>query len=435
MRVSVIGSGYVGLVTAACFSEIGNEVVSIDSNRKKIDQLRRNRIPIYEPGLQEMVTQNTKAKRLQFSTNVKNVRGTDVIFIAVGTPPVKNGAADLSNVYQVAKQIGDLLDHRSVIVNKSTVPVGTGKRVEKIIATGIDRRQVNIEFSVVSNPEFLKEGAAIQDFMQPDRIVLGVADPWAEHIMRQLYAPFDKNGHPILVITRESSEMSKYASNAMLAAKISFMNQLANFSEVAGANIEEVRQAMSLDSRIGHQFLNAGVGYGGSCFPKDVRALIAFGRSHHLRAPLLKAIESVNHDQKKVLAKKIIRAYKKLPGKTFAVWGLTFKPNTDDMREAPAVTIIELLLAKGAKIVAYDPQGMPNARQIFKHRIRYAANMYAACRGADGLLLVTEWSEFREPDFKKVFRLLKRPMIFDGRNVYDPACLRRLGFKYSGIGR
>lgn len=435
MRVSVIGSGYVGLVTAVCFSEIGNEVVNIDSDRKKIDQLRNNRIPIYEPGLQEMAVRNIKAERLRFSVNIKDVRGTDVVFTAVGTPLGKNGAADVSSVHRVAKRIGNFIEHRTVIVNKSTVPVGTGKKVENIIATALARRRVNVAFSVASNPEFLKEGTAIQDFMHPDRIVLGVVDAWAERIMRQLYAPFEKNGHPILVMTRESSEMSKYASNAMLAAKISFMNQMANFSEVVGANIEEVRQAMSLDSRIGNQFLNAGVGYGGSCFPKDVQAMIAFGRSRHLRVPLLEAIESVNHDQKEVLARKVSHLYKTLRGKTFAVWGLTFKPNTDDMREAPAVTIVNLLLAKGAKVVAYDPQGMSNARQVFGRRIRYAPNMYAACRRADGLLLVTEWSEFRKPDFKKVFRFLKRPTIFDGRNVYDPKSLRALGFEYHGIGR
>lgn len=435
MRISIIGSGYVGLVTAACLADIGNEVLCIDINEQKIKNLQKNVIPIYEPGLEEIVKRNAKAGRLKFSTTLRESTKTEIIFIAVGTPPKEYGHADLTSVYQVAKGIGDSINRRTIIVNKSTVPVGTAREVESIIAGQLRKRRKKIEFSVVSNPEFLKEGAAIDDFMKPDRIVLGVNKKWASQKMNELYKPFIKNGHQILIMDRESSEMSKYASNAMLACKISFMNQLATLCEIVGADIEKVRGAMSLDVRIGSYFLYAGVGYGGSCFPKDVQALGALAKQYGYSAHLLEAIEIVNNQQKSLLPKKLIKTFKNIEGKKIAIWGLAFKPNTDDIRDAPSITIIEDILAKGGKISAYDPKAFPQIKKYFNDRIDYANDMYAACRDADALMVITEWSEFREPDFDKLKKLLRNPIIFDGRNIYDPQLIKKLGFRYVGIGR
>lgn len=435
MKISVIGSGYVGLVTAACLADIGNEVVCIDIDARKIAQLKKYRIPIYEPGLAEVVKRSALAGRLTFTTRTKDLTKTNVVFIAAGTPAGEHGEPDMRSVLAVAKQIGQLVRHRTIIVNKSTVPVGTGRRVETIIKSEIKRRRAKVEIAVVSNPEFLKEGSAIHDFMLPDRIVLGVTKSWAGKIMQELYSPFVKNGHPILVMSRESSEMSKYASNAMLASKISFMNQLANLCEILGADIELVREAMSLDPRIGNQFLYAGVGYGGSCFPKDVQALVSMAKKSGYSAPLLEAIETVNERQKLVIPNKIHQVFKQVKGKTFAIWGLSFKPRTDDVRDAPSIAIIESLLAQGAHITAYDPKAVSETRKRFGRRIKYAKTMYAACRQADALIVVTEWSEFREPNFTKLKSLLKKPVIFDGRNIYDPSRLKRLGFTYFSIGR
>ena len=435
MTISVIGTGYVGLVTATCLAEIGNDVLCIDTNQEKIDGLKNGHIPIYEPGLEEMVKRNAKVGRLTFSTDTTAFATTDIVFIAVGTPPGKNGLPDLKYVNQVVRQIGRHLNHKTVVVNKSTVPIGTGVLVEQAISAELQRRRKKIPFAVLSNPEFLKEGAALDDFMHPDRVVIGSTKPWATAIMQQLYAPFAKDGHPILVISRESAEMAKYASNAMLATKISFMNQMANMSELLGADIEEVREAMTYDVRIGKHFLYAGVGYGGSCFPKDVQALNALAKSMKHAVPLLEAVEQVNHDQKKVLPKKISKALGNLKNKRIALWGLAFKPNTDDIREAPSITIIEELLRAGAKIVAYDPKAAHEIAKIFGSRVEYARDKYIACQKADALVVVTEWSEFHQPDFKKLKRLMKKPIIFDGRNVYDPVQLKKMGWTYYGIGR
>lgn len=435
MKISVIGSGYVGLVSAACLADIGNEVLCIDIDERKIKQLRKHIIPIYEPGLSEMVKRNALAGRLKFTTQTKEFNGAEIIFIAVGTPAGDSGQPDISSVLTVAKQIGQHVQQRIVVVNKSTVPVGTARKVESIISRCLRRRKKKVDFAVVSNPEFLKEGAAINDFMVPDRIVIGSRQTWATKKMQELYSPFVKNGHPILVMTRESSEMSKYASNAILACKISFMNQLANLCEYLGADIELVREAMSLDPRIGNMFLHAGVGYGGSCFPKDVQALIAMANNVDYHAPLLEAVETINERQKLVIPNKVRSMFNNVKGKKFAIWGLSFKPQTDDTREAPALTIISSLLSDGAEIVVYDPKAMVEIRKRFGNNVSYAKNMYAACRQADALLVVTEWSEFHEPNFNRIKKLLKHPVIFDGRNIYNPDRLKQLGFRYSGIGR
>lgn len=435
MNVSVIGTGYVGLVTAACLSEIGNEVLCIDIDNEKIKKLKNGHIPIYEPGLEEIVKRNIKAGRLKFSTQVKDLTFGEVAFIAVGTPPQESGRPDLSAVYQVAKSIGEHINRQIIIVDKSTVPVGTAREVESIINKQIKNRKKKIQFSVVSNPEFLKEGSAVMDFMKPDRIVLGVKEQWAGEKMKELYSAFVKNGHPIIIMNRESAEMAKYASNAMLACKISFMNQVANLCEIVGADIELVRQAMSLDKRIGEHFLYAGAGYGGSCFPKDVQALSSLAKDLRYPVPLLNAIEEVNIEQKLVIFQKIKKVFKNIKGKKFAIWGLAFKPNTDDVREAPSITIINEILANGGTVSAYDPQAATEMKKVFGKKIQYGKEMHQICRGADALILMTEWAEFREPNFDKIKKLLKNPIIFDGRNIYNPFILEKKGFKYFGIGR
>ena len=435
MNISVIGTGYVGLVTAACLSEIGNEVLCIDINHEKIKKLKNGHIPIYEPGLEEIVKKNIKSGRLKFSTQVKDLTFGDVAFIAVGTPPQASGSPDLSAVYQVAKSIGEHIIRQIIVVDKSTVPVGTAREVESIIREQIDGRKKNIQFSVVSNPEFLKEGSAVMDFMKPDRIVLGIKEQWAKQKMKELYSAFVKNGHPIIIMNRESAEMAKYASNAMLACKISFMNQIANLCEIVAADIESVRQAMSLDKRIGEHFLYAGAGYGGSCFPKDVQALSSLAKDIQYSAPLLDAIEEVNIKQKLVIFQKIKKVFKNIKGRRFAVWGLSFKPNTDDTREAPSITIIDKILDNGGMVSVYDPKATMEMKKVFGKKIKYGKEMYQICRGADALILMTEWAEFREPDFDKIKKLLKNPIIFDGRNIYNPQKLTKMGFKYFGIGR
>lgn len=437
MKLSIFGVGYVGLVSGACFAELGNEVICCDIDEEKIKILKKGNIPIYEPGLKEIVERNSKQGRLKFSADLKEAaRFGDILFICVGTPQKDYGEPDLKYVYQVAKDIGENLDkERKIIVNKSTVPAGTAKEVKNIVAEELRKRGVNFEFAVVSNPEFLKEGDAINDFMKPDRVVVGVEEEWARKTMGELYSPLTKNGHPIFFMDTASSEMSKYAANTMLAAKISFINQIANLCEITGADIEEVRRAISADKRIGHHFIYPGIGYGGSCFPKDVQALSALAKKFGYTAHLIEAIEAVNNEQKEILAKKIINELGDLDDKKIAVWGLSFKPHTDDMRSAPSINIIERLLAKGAKIFAYDPAAVLEARKIFNNRVEYVLEMYNCLRRAEALVLITEWPQFKEPDFNKMKELMKNPVIFDGRNIYSPARMKELGFKYISIGR
>jgi UDPglucose 6-dehydrogenase len=433
----MIGVGYVGLVSGTCFAELGNDVLCCDIDERKIDMLEKGEIPIYEPGLQEMVHRNVQEKRIHFSTDLKKaVDFGDLIFIAVGTPAKDFGQSDLKYVYSVAKTIGEHLDKdRKIIVNKSTVPVGTAQEVTKIISDELKKRNVSYEFSVVSNPEFLKEGDAIDDSLRPDRVVIGANEDWAQKVMTELYQPITKNGHPIFLMDTASSEMSKYAANGMLATKISFINQIANLCEIVGADVEEVRKAICADKRIGNYFLYPGVGYGGSCFPKDVQALAALGKKYGYLAHLVEATETTNEQQKEVLANKVIKEMGDIDGKKIAIWGLSFKPKTDDMRCAPAINIIEKLLAKGAKITAYDPVAMENAKKIFNSRICFVDEMYDCLDDAEALIIITEWSQFREPDFSKIKSKLKFPRIFDGRNIYSPERMKEYGFNYISIGR
>jgi len=437
MNISIFGTGYVGLVSGACFAELGNNVMCCDIDEDKINKLKEGGIPIYEPGLEEIVKRNIAENRLIFTTKAKEaVEYADIIFIAVGTPPKDYGHSDLKYVYNVAESIGEHLDKtQKIIVNKSTVPVGTAKEVKNIISNKLKERSLDYEFAIVSNPEFLKEGAAIDDFLKPDRVVVGVDEEWAKSKMENLYHPLTKNGHPIYIMDTASSEMSKYAANSMLAAKISFINQIANLCEIVGADVEQVRKSICSDKRIGPHFLYPGTGYGGSCFPKDVQALAALAKKYGYSPHLIEAIEEVNEDQKQIMAKKIIKEFGDINGKTFAIWGLSFKPQTDDMREAASISIIEGLLAKGAKIKAHDPVAMKEAKKIFKDRIEYAEDMYDCIKDAEALVLITEWAKFKEPDFEKIKSLLKNPVIFDGRNVYSPKRMQELGFKYISIGR
>lgn len=437
MKISVFGVGYVGLVTGACFSELGNEVLCLDIDQKKIGDLEKGIIPIYEPGLENIVKRNFSEKRLRFTTNIeKAVDFGEIIFIAVGTPQKDYGHADLKFIYEVAETIGDFLkEDQKIIVTKSTVPVGTNKEVAEIISNRLKERGVNFEFANISNPEFLKEGDAIDDFMKPDRIVIGTNKDWAKEKMEALYSPLVKNGHPIFFMDLLSAEMSKYAANTMLAAKISFINQIANLCEIVGADVEEVRKAICADKRIGPHFLYSGPGYGGSCFPKDVQALSALAKKHGYTAHLIEAIETVNEAQKDLVARKIIKRFGNLEDKKVAVWGLAFKPNTDDMRCAPSINLIEKMLAKGAKVSAYDPIAEEEAKKIFGKRIEYASTMYSCLENADTLVIITEWPQFKEPDFKKIKNLLKNPVVFDARNIYSPSRMKELGFEYFSIGR
>ena len=436
MKIAVVGTGYVGLVTGTCFSEVGIDVTCIDIDARKIENLRNGILPIYEPGLEEMVLRNAKKDRLSFSTDLaSSVQGCDVAFIAVGTPPGEDGSADLKYVLAVARSIGQNMQDYMVVVTKSTVPVGTARKVRQAIEAELEMRGVDIPFDVASNPEFLKEGAAIEDFLKPDRIVVGVSSERAEEVMTKLYKPFLMNGHPLIFMDVPSAEMTKYAANAMLATKISFMNDIANLCEIMGADVNMVRKGIGSDVRIGNKFIYPGIGYGGSCFPKDVKALIKKATENGYEMQVLKAVESVNENQKSVLFNKIKKHFNgDLAGKTFAVWGLSFKPKTDDMREAPSLVIINKLLEEGAQVRAYDPVAMKEAEHTLGDSIYYGKDEYEALIDADALLLVTEWPEFKAPNFNVVGKLMKDKVVFDGRNIYDAAELRDKGFIYYGIG-
>ena len=433
MKIAVVGTGYVGLVLGACLAENGNTVACVDKDQSKIDMLRAGHMPIYEPGLEEMVRRNDHEERLAFTTDLAEaVRASTIVFIAVGTPQGEDGSADLQHVMAVAGDIGRAINKYTIIVDKSTVPVGTAKLVRATVA-----KETHYPFAVVSNPEFLKQGAAVEDSMKPDRVVVGFdpGDERAGELMRELYAPFTRTGAPIMMMDTASAELCKYAANAMLATKISFMNEVANLCELVGADVDQVRKAIGADRRIGTSFLFPGVGYGGSCFPKDVKAMMKSARDRGYDFRILGAVDSVNQQQKERLVEKMQRHFGNLSGKTVALWGLAFKPRTDDMREAPAIPIIERLLEHGAKVRAYDPAAAPVARRIFDDRIALCERSYDALTGADALAIVTEWNEFREPDFDKMKSLLKSPVVFDGRNIYSPEQMRTLGFKYFSIGR
>ena len=431
MKLAVVGTGYVGLVVGACLAETGNDVVCVDKDAAKVRTLRKGRMPIFEPGLEELVRRNVGEKRLTFTTQLpRAVRASSVIFIAVGTPQGEDGAADLQHVLGVAREIAQAMNGFKVIVDKSTVPVGTALKVREVV-----RRETTHPFSVVSNPEFLKQGAAVDDFLRPDRVVIGTEDEKGGEIMRQLYAPFTRTGAPIMLMDTASAELCKYAANALLATRISFMNEIANVCELVGANVDEVRRAIGSDRRIGSSFLFPGVGYGGSCFPKDVRAIVKFSGDKGYEFEILKAVERVNLRQKSVLVGRMEKHFGSLDGRTIAVWGLAFKPRTDDMREAPAIVLIERLLSAGAKVQAFDPVAMPAARRLFGSGVTFAPRSYAALADADALAVVTEWNEFREPDFAKMRKLMKSPIVFDGRNIYSRELMRANGFTYYSIGR
>ena len=439
MKLAVIGTGYVGLVSGTCFAEMGNDVICVDNDKNKIDDLNNGKIPIWEPGLEEMVIRNSEGGRLTFTANIKDaVKDSDICFIAVGTPPDEDGSADLQYVLAVAKDIAKNMNGYKVIIDKSTVPVGTADKVKAIIQEVLDERGVNYIFDVVSNPEFLKEGDAINDSMKPDRVVVGTDSEECAELMRELYTPFARSHEKLIIMSVRSAEMTKYTANAMLATKISFMNDIANLCELNGADISEVRHGIGSDTRIGYKFIYPGIGYGGSCFPKDVKALIKMAEGMGTKTRVLQAVEDVNEDQKSVLVNKVIKHFgKDLSNLTFAVWGLAFKPKTDDMREAPAITIINGLIKAGATVQAFDPVAMDEANHVFGEnpKIKYTHGNYDALKGADALLLVTEWNQFRYPDFDKMKNLLKTPVIFDGRNQYNPKELKEKGLIYYGIGR
>jgi len=436
MKIAVIGSGYVGLVTGTCFAEVGIDVVCVDVNRQKIENLKKGIIPIFEPGLEEMVNRNMKKGRISFTTDLAEaLNDTEVLFIAVGTPPDEDGSADLKYVLSVARDCGKYMNNYLLIVTKSTVPVGTAGKVKAAVEEELAKRGVSVEFDVASNPEFLKEGAAIEDFLKPDRIVIGLNSQRAEELMRSLYKPFTLNGHPVIFMDITSAEMTKYAANSMLATKISFMNDIANLCEVVGADVNMVRKGIGSDSRIGTKFIYPGIGYGGSCFPKDVQALVKTASEYGYELRVLKAVEAVNKDQKSVLFDKILKHHNgDIKGKTITVWGLSFKPQTDDMREAPSLVIIEKLLEAGASVKAYDPVAMKEARHHFGDRIQYFEDQYEALIDSDGLAMVTEWPEFKFPKFQIMKKLMVNPVVFDGRNIYDSNEIKRYGFTYYCIG-
>lgn len=436
MKIVVVGTGYVGLVTGACLAEVGTDVICVDVNEQKITNLQKGILPIYEPGLDEIVDRNVKKGRLHFSTSLQeSIVGAQVVFIAVGTPPGEDGSADLQYVLKVADSVGKHMGGYLVCVTKSTVPVGTAAKVKGAIGSALNQRGVDIAYDVASNPEFLKEGAAIEDFLKPDRIVVGVESDRAKVLLHQLYDPFVLNGHPILFMDIPSAEMTKYAANAMLATKISFMNDIANLCERVGANVNEVRNGIGSDLRIGKRFIYPGIGYGGSCFPKDVKALIKTAEEYKYKLRILTAVDEVNDDQKKVLFTKINSYFGgDLKGKVFAMWGLSFKPKTDDMREAPSLVIIDALLKAGATVQAYDPVAMHEAKHTLGDTITYYEDNIEATKGADALILVTEWPEFRLPDWSHIHSLMKAPVIFDGRNIYHHAEMIERGFTYFGIG-
>lgn len=435
MKIAVVGSGYVGLVAGACFADTGNDIICVDINEKKIEDLRNGIIPIYEPGLEDLVERNTKSGRLKFTTSLEEaVKASDIIFIAVGTPQDEDGSADLTHVLSVAKEIGQHMNGPKVIVDKSTVPVGTAALVTEAI-----KKETKHEFDVVSNPEFLKEGAAIDDFLKPDRVVVGVSTPRAEKVMRELYAPFVRTNNPIIVMDVPSAEMTKYAANAMLATRISFMNEIANLCERVNANIDDVRIGIGTDSRIGMSFLFPGIGYGGSCFPKDVQALIRTAKEHGVDLKVSRSVEDVNFAQKESMVQKLVKHFgsNDLSGRTFAVWGLAFKPRTDDVREAPALVVCRQLINMGAKVQAFDPEAIETFKVGFgaSDKISYSENNYDALKGADALVVCTEWNSFRQPDFAQIKSLLKQPLIFDGRNIFTLSEMKKHGFTYYSVGR
>lgn len=439
MKISVIGSGYVGLVTGACFAEVGNSVICVDIDEKKIDGLKNGVIPIYEPGLDKLVVKNFQNGHLSFTTNLKeSLAESKICFIAVGTPMGEDGSADLQHVLAVAKSIGEHMQHYTFVVDKSTVPVGTGDKVREIIQEELDKRNSDLGFDVISNPEFLKEGAAVSDFMKPDRVVIGAESDRAIEVMRDLYAPFNRNHERIITMDVRSAEMTKYAANSMLATKISFMNEMANICERVGADVNQVRNGIGSDTRIGYDFIYPGCGYGGSCFPKDVQALVRIAEDVGYEPKILQSVEAVNHKQKKVLAEKVVQKFgEDLSGKTFAIWGLAFKPETDDMREASSITIIEDLTKRGAKIKAFDPKAMHESSSFYlkdNGNVSYVESKYDALNDSDGLLIVTEWKEFKSPDFEEIKMRLKTPVIFDGRNLFRKKRLDELGFQYYQIG-
>ncbi|RNC69574.1 MAG: UDP-glucose/GDP-mannose dehydrogenase family protein [Desulfuromonadales bacterium] len=443
MKICVIGTGYVGLVAGTCFAESGNTVICVDVNHEKIEGLKQGIIPIYEPGLKEMVLRNSSEGRLSFTTDLASaIKASLINFIAVGTPPGEDGSADLQHVITVAREIGRNMEGFKIVVDKSTVPVGTADKVREAVKEELDRRGVCLEFDVVSNPEFLKEGAAIDDFMKPDRVVIGADNVRTGEIMKELYSPFMRKTNRMIVMDVRSAEMTKYAANAMLATRISFMNQIANLCERMGADVSSVREGIGSDSRIGYDFLFPGVGYGGSCFPKDVKALIKTAEECAYDFILLKAVEDVNEQQKGILIDKMVAHFAResashsLEGKTIAIWGLSFKPRTDDMREAPSIVIINRLLEMGARVRAHDPEAVNEAKKIFGDRISFSSTSpYEILEGADALAIVTEWNEYRNPDFDRICELLNAPVIFDGRNLYSPRRMKEIGFTYHCIGR
>ena len=436
MKIVIVGTGYVGLVTGTCLAEVGIDVVCVDVDQNKIDNLKKGILPIYEPGLDKLTQRNHEKGRLQFSTNLPEaIKDAEAAFIAVGTPPGEDGSADLQYVLAVAREIGENMNSYGVVITKSTVPVGTAAKVKKEIQDALDRRGLNLEFDVASNPEFLKEGAAVNDFMKPDRIVVGIESEHARKVIEKIYHPFTLNGHPVIFMDVPSAEMTKYAANAMLATKISFMNDIANLCEIMGADVNLVRKGIGSDPRIGNRFIYPGIGYGGSCFPKDVKALVRTARENGHEMRILQAVEDVNDDQKSVLFNKVMKRFNNdIKGKKFAMWGLSFKPNTDDMREAPSLVIIDKIIEAGGSVTAYDPVAMPEAKHMIGDKIVYADSEYEAVKGADALLVVTEWSEFRVPDFEEIKTSLVNPIVFDGRNIFSIQRMADLGFEYYCIG-
>ena len=437
MKIGVVGTGYVGLVTGTCFSETGVNVTCVDVDSDKIQQLNGGAVPIYEPGLGLMIKRNTEKGRLHFTTKIKEgIDGSEAIFIAVGTPPGEDGSADLQHVIKVAAEIGRSISDYIVVVTKSTVPVGTAEIVRGVIQEELKKRKADIKFDMASNPEFLKEGSAVEDFLKPERIVIGTDTEQAAETMKKLYMPFLLNNHPIYFMDIASAEITKYAANAMLATRISFINEIANLCDILGADVNQVRKGIGSDSRIGSKFIYPGTGYGGSCFPKDVKALIKTAEDHGYELNVVKAVEKANNYQKKVLFNKIkTHFHNTLMNRNLGIWGLAFKPHTDDIREASAIVLIEMLLKEGAKVKVYDPAAMNETEKMFGHRLTYATGQYEVLNGSDALVLMTEWPEFRIPDFEMMTRLMKEKTIFDGRNIYDPKEIKKAGFIYYGIGR
>ncbi len=437
MKITVVGTGYVGLVTGTCFAESGVAVTCVDNDREKIEHLKNGTIPIFEPGLEGMIKRNVEKKRLLFTSSLREgMEGSEVVFIAVGTPPGEDGSADLKHVLDVGTEIGQAMKEPIVVVTKSTVPAGTSEKIRKTIQKELDKRNSKLTFDMASNPEFLKEGAAVEDFLKPERIVIGIDNEWTGDIMKRLYMPFVLNNHPILFMDIASAEITKYAANAMLATRISFINEIANLCDLLGADINQVRRGIGSDSRIGSKFIYPGSGYGGSCFPKDVKAIIKTAHDHEYELNVIKAVEKANEYQKNVIFNKMNHYFKNnLKNKTFGIWGLSFKPKTDDVRESSSLYLINKLLETGALVKAYDPAAIAETMKTLGNRISYAVDPYEALEGADAMVLMTEWSEFHLPDFKKMAEIMNGKVIFDGRNIYDPVHVKELGFKYYGIGR